>query len=56
MNCWTGMTIMRRVGLAIAKSFTEAMKGSFRIETDGDLFKAVIEFPLVSDTLGENQE
>lgn len=44
------------LGLAIAKSFTEAMKGSFRIETDGDLFKAVIEFPLVSDTLGENQE
>ncbi|MCR0326238.1 HAMP domain-containing histidine kinase [[Clostridium] innocuum] len=37
------------LGLAIAKSFTEAMKGSFRIETDGDLFKAVIEFPLIKD-------
>ena len=44
------------LGLAIAKSFTEAMKGSFHIETDGDLFKAIIEFPLVSDTFGENQE
>ena len=32
------------------------MKGSFRIETDGDLFKAVIEFPLIDDTLAENQE
>lgn len=37
------------LGLAIAKSFTEAMKGSFRIETDGDLFKAIIEFPLIND-------
>lgn len=37
------------LGLAIAKSFTEAMKGSFRIETDGDLFKAIIEFPLIKD-------
>lgn len=37
------------LGLAIAKSFTEAMKGSFRIETDGDLFKAIVEFPLIND-------
>lgn len=37
------------LGLAIAKSFTEAMKGSFRIETDGDLFKAIVEFPLIKD-------
>lgn len=34
------------LGLAIAKSFTEAMQGSFHIEVDGDLFKAVLEFPL----------
>ena len=32
------------------------MKGSFHIETDGDLFKAIIEFPLIDDTLAENQE
>ena len=37
------------LGLAIAKSFTEAMKGSFCIETDGDLFKAIVEFPLIKD-------
>lgn len=34
------------LGLAIIKSFTEAMKGSFHIETDGDLFKAVISFAI----------
>lgn len=34
------------LGLAIAKSFTEAQGGKFRIEVDGDLFKAVLEFPL----------
>ena len=32
------------LGLAIAKSFTEIQGGSFRIETDGDVFKAVIEW------------
>lgn len=32
------------LGLAIARSFTEIQGGSFRIETDGDVFKAVIEF------------
>lgn len=44
------------LGLAIAKSFTEAMKGSFRIETDGDLFKAIIVFPLASVKENEAQE
>ena len=34
------------LGLAIAKSFTEAQGGKFHIEVDGDLFKAVLEFPL----------
>lgn len=32
------------LGLAIAKSFVELQGGTFRIETDGDLFKAVIEW------------
>lgn len=34
------------LGLAIAKSFAEAQGGKFRVEVDGDLFKAVLEFPL----------
>ncbi len=34
------------LGLAIAKSYTELMGGRFYIKTDGDLFKAVIEFRL----------
>ena len=35
------------LGLAIAKSITEAQGGTFRIEIDGDLFKAILSFPLV---------
>ncbi len=38
------------LGLAIVKSFTEAMQGTFTIETDGDLFKAILTFPTLSDT------
>ncbi len=34
------------LGLAIAKSLTDIQKGHFRIETDGDLFKATVEIPL----------
>ncbi len=37
------------LGLAIVKSFTEAMQGTFTIETDGDLFKAILTFPILSD-------
>lgn len=33
------------LGLAIAKSYTEACGGSFSITTDGDLFKCVIHLP-----------
>lgn len=33
------------LGLAIAKSFTELQKGSFKIEAEGDLFKAEVAFP-----------
>ena len=32
------------LGLAIARSFVELQGGTFKIETDGDLFKAVIEW------------
>ena len=32
------------LGLAIAKSFVELQKGNFQVETDGDLFKALITF------------
>lgn len=32
------------LGLAIARSFVELQNGTFRIEVDGDLFKAVIAF------------
>ncbi len=32
------------LGLAIAKSFAEAQGGSLEIQTDGDLFKAVVRF------------
>ena len=32
------------LGLAIARSFTEIQGGIFRIETDGDVFKAIIEW------------
>lgn len=32
------------LGLAIAKSYVELMGGKFYIKTDGDLFKAVVEF------------
>lgn len=32
------------LGLAIARSFTELQGGTFRIETDGDLFKVILEW------------
>lgn len=34
------------LGLAIVKSFTELHRGHFHVETDGDLFKAIVELPL----------
>lgn len=37
------------LGLAIVKSFTELQGGRFRIETDGDLFKAIVTFPYDPD-------
>ena len=35
------------LGLSIAKSLTELQNGSFQIYIDGDLFKAVLAFPIV---------
>lgn len=35
------------LGLSIAKTFTEACGGAFRIELEGDMFKAVVEFKTV---------
>ena len=37
------------LGLAIVKSFTEIQNGTFKIKTDGDLFKAIICFPYQKD-------
>ena len=38
------------LGLSIAKSLIELQKGSFKIEIDGDLFKAIIKIPkFISD-------
>lgn len=34
------------LGLAIVKSFVEVMSGTFEVQIDGDLFKAVITFPV----------
>ena len=35
------------LGLSIAKSFTEACGGQFFVRTDGDLFVATVQLPLV---------
>ncbi len=37
------------LGLSIARSLAESMKGSLNIYTDGDLFKVVVSFPLKRD-------
>ncbi len=37
------------LGLSIAKSFTEACGGSFRVETVADLFTVIVTFPLEGD-------
>ena len=33
------------LGLSIARSLTELQGGTFRLDIDGDLFKAVVSFP-----------
>ena len=35
------------LGLSIAKNLTEAQKGKFEIQLDGDLFKVILTFPLL---------
>lgn len=37
------------LGLSIAKNLTEVMRGKFEIIVDGDLFKVILTFPLLSD-------
>lgn len=43
------------LGLAIVKSFVELQKGTFRIETEADLFKAQIRWPLYLGTAEEKE-
>ena len=35
------------LGLSIAQSLTELMKGSMKLEIDGDLFKVILRFPII---------
>lgn len=45
------------LGLSIAKSFTEACGGTFRITIDGDLFIAEVKFPIITiETYKETTE
>ena len=44
------------LGLAIAKSFAELQGGTFAIETDGDLFKATVTFPLCETPVSDGQQ
>ena len=39
------------LGLSIARSLTELQGGTFRLDIDGDLFKAVVIFPEYRDPL-----
>lgn len=44
------------LGLSIAQSMTELQKGTFQVEIDGDLFKAMVTLPLApSEELAEMQ-
>lgn len=38
------------LGLSIARSLTELQKGTLTIKIDGDLFKAILEFPVIKET------
>jgi signal transduction histidine kinase len=37
------------LGLSIARSLTESMGGSFQLDIDGDLFKALVQFPILEE-------
>lgn len=41
------------MGLSISKSFTEACGGIFNIEIDGDMFKAIVEMPIIQEDTAE---
>ena len=42
------------LGLAICKSFVRSFGGKFKVELDGDLFKATISLPLFIDLSATN--
>ena len=44
------------LGLSIARSLTELQGGAFRLDIDGDLFKAVVAFPACGESQSEPQE
>lgn len=44
------------LGLSIARSFTELQGGIFKLEIDGDLFKAIIKLPLDIDLSKQNEQ
>ena len=44
------------LGLSISKSFTEACGGTFNIEIDGDMFKAIVEMPIIQEDSAEKAE
>ena len=44
------------LGLSIARSLTESMGGTFQLSVDGDLFKAMVTFPLLTEYSAEPAE
>lgn len=44
------------MGLSIARSLTESMGGTFQLSVDGDLFKAMVTFPLLTEYPGQEPE
>ena len=44
------------LGLAIAKGFANTCDGDLRIEIEGDMFKAIVEFPLLENAAQGNPE
>ena len=44
------------LGLSIAQSLTELQGGQFRLEIDGDLFKATLRFPCAPDNAFQQEE
>ena len=44
------------LGLSISKSFTEACGGIFNIEIDGDMFKAIVEMPIIQEDTAEKTD